>query len=115
VARGLLRLRFAGVASVVLLWTGCGESAAEPEPEPRFEIGGTYFGPVMGESEDGALEADLLMFIEHDDGELAGYYDIRGVIRFGDLFASISGGGTYVGTLFPGTRPALALTLQNSP
>jgi len=106
--------RSVGGVCVVALWTGCAESPAQPESEPRFGIGGTYLGPVTGETEAGTLDAQLALFVAHDDGHLSGTYAIQGQITFGDLGAFIFGDGTHVGTIYSGSRPSLALMLQNA-
>ncbi len=96
-----------------LLAAACGNAPAEPST--AFPMSGFYTGPLDGVGDEGTLDALMDLTVQEDQGRVSGAYFLRGRVTRGNQVATIVGEGTFTGTIFPGARPSLALTLSNPP
>jgi hypothetical protein len=98
---------------VVFLLASCGDSTTAPDA--TFEdISGAYSGTMAGTTQGFDMEADFILTISQDRGDLSGNWTQAGVVTDGFDFWEIQGTGTHSGTIAPGNNPSVNLTVQTA-
>ncbi len=97
---------------IAALLVGCGGEGSAIGPDEFHRIGGSYTGGLEGTSSDGEFSGAIFFTLSQSQGSLTGTYYVTG-----DLYRN-SGGkyfwgsdGTVEGSIAPGPRPDVSLTL----